>query len=58
MILGLIIGVLAAGTLMYYIQPTVKTAVAKAFGAEAQLAAAYTKLASDLKASAAAKPAA
>ena len=29
--LGLIVGVLAAGTLMYYIQPAVKDAVAKAF---------------------------
>lgn len=29
--LGLAIGVLAAGTLMYYIQPWVKDTVAKAF---------------------------
>jgi len=43
---GLALGVLAAGALMYYIQPTVKDVVAKAFlGAPALL-----KQAEDLKA--------
>ena len=55
MVLGLIIGVLGAGTLMYYIQPSVKTFVAKAFGTEAALAAKYQSLAAALKAPAASK---
>lgn len=50
MVLGLILGVLGAGALMYYIQPTVKVWVAKAFGTEAALAADYQVLAAKVMA--------
>jgi hypothetical protein len=53
--IGLTLGILGAGALMYYIQPSVKVFVAKAFSTEASLAADYAALAAKLSASAAAK---
>ncbi len=40
---GLTLGVLVGGAAMYYIQPTVKLYVAKAFGWEAQAVAYFEK---------------
>lgn len=47
-IFGLLVGTFGAGAAMYYIQPTVKVWVAKAFGSEAQLAADYQAAAAKL----------
>ncbi len=54
-ILALATGVVIGGAIMYYIQPTIKTAVAKAFGYEPQLIAEYNTLIAKLKAAQAAK---
>lgn len=42
---GLGLGVLAGGAVMYYIQPTIKLWVARAFGWEAQIATEFDALA-------------
>ena len=46
---GLAVGVFAAGTLMYYLQPSIKDAVAKAFGWEATVAASLYQRAAELR---------
>lgn len=47
--LDVLVGIFVGGAIMFYIQPQVKTSVAKVFGTEAALAAKYRTLAADLK---------
>jgi hypothetical protein len=49
--LGLAVGIVGGGAAMFYIQPTIKVWVAKAFGYEPELVAAYEDLIVKLRAS-------